>query len=386
MTLRYSDFVDYSKLDPVKKLALEIFEPTLAYPERLGINIVPQTLGMAAVGFDFSGLGDTDFILTTNVEGLGTKNAIADEMYNAVFIEKERIADELDQKKLYRGLGRDTIAMSVNDQLSIGADVFAYSDIISCGASTWFSDDMERTKQLLLGYKDAADIGKFAIPQGETPELGDVIYPDTLDLAGSSVGLIRPKSRLVTGEKIKEGDIIYGLGSSGIHSNGLTKARKIAENLPDNYFTKLSNGRTLGEELLVPTRLYLREVMAMFEGGVDIHQLQPITGHGWQKIARLPQEFTYVIEEVPEPFPIFKELIEFGKQYGFDMADSENYRKWNMDVGFIVIAPEKYEDAIAKVEKRFIGAQFQRLGHVGKGERQVIMPFKEDGKQVIYKP
>lgn len=385
MTLRYSDFVDYSKLDPVKRMALEIFEPTLVYPERLGIKVVPETLGQTAVGFDFSDIGDSDFILTGNIEGLGTKNRVADIMHGLIVTEKLKIAKQMNANGLYRGLGKDTVAMSVNDQTPSGADVFAYYDIISCGNSTWFSSSEERVRELLMGYRDSADEGKFAIPQGETPELRDVVNPDTLDLAGFSNGLIRPRSRLVTGKRIEEGDVIYGIASSGIHANGLTKARRLTDRLQEGYFTDLGDGRTLGEALLAPTRLYATPIRGMFDAGADVHFLQPITGHGWEKIARAKGQFTYVIERVPEPPLLFQKLIKWGAQNGFDVSDRENYFTWNMGIGYIVIAPETSGEIIERVATQH-GLKSHRLGYVNRGERKVLMPFSENGKQVVYTP
>ncbi|MDI6807044.1 MAG: AIR synthase-related protein, partial [Candidatus Aenigmarchaeota archaeon] len=226
---------------------------------------------------------------------------------------------------------------------------------------------------------------KIAIPQGETPELRGIINPDTLDLNGASIGLVRPKSRLITGEKISENDIIYGLASSGIHANGLSKARKIAEKLEDGFFTKLQNGKTFGEELLTPTRIYSGVIMEMFEDGVDIHYLQPITGHGWEKIARAKYPFTYRIEHIPEPPLIFQELIDYGKQHGFDVSNRENYYVWNMGVGYIIMAPAASGDHIARIAKKH-GIETYELGKVEKGPKQVIMPFEENGKPIIYVP
>ncbi|MBI2545140.1 MAG: hypothetical protein HYW22_00890 [Candidatus Aenigmarchaeota archaeon] len=386
MSLRYSDFVDYDKLDPVKRMALEMFEPTLVYPERLGIRVVSSTLGKTAMGFDFRGVVDTDFILTSNVEGLGTKNKIADEMYATVLAEKRKIADAMGEKRLYRGLGQDTVAMSVNDQLAIGADVFSYNDIISCGNSSWFSTDMERVSELLQGYRDAADAGQFAIPQGETSELRDVVFPDTLHLAGSSIGLIRPPSRHVTGDRIQIGDIIYGLESSGMHANGIAKARRITEKLKNGYFTELGKNKTVGEALLATTTLYSRAVMAMLDAGVDIHYLQPITGHGWEKIARPRKQFTYVIERLPPVPSLFRALIEWGSKNGFDMSDKENYFTWNMGIGYVIIAPESTREAVLTTARDKCGISTHILGYVAEGDRQVLMPFSENGKQVAYTP
>lgn len=385
MTIKYSDFVDYSKLDPVKRMALELFEPTLAYPERLGIKVIPETLGQTSVGFDFSGIGDSDFILTGNIEGLGTKNRIADNMYSILITEKIKIAEGLNAPQLFEGVGQCAAATSINDQTPLGADVFSYYDIISSGDSSWFSQNEERTWYLLHGYRIVADNGKFAIPQGETPELRDVVNPDTLDIAGFSNGLIRPRSRLMTGIAIQIGDVVYGLESTGIHSNGLTKARRLAVKLPNGFFTYLGNGQTLGEALLVPTRIYSRPVISMLDAGVDIHYSQPITGHGWEKIARAKGQFNYVIERVPEPPLLFQKLIEWGAQNDFDVSDRENYFTWNMGIGYVVIAPEKDGEKIEKISNEF-GIKTHKLGYVDNGERQVVMPFSDNGKRVVYTP
>jgi len=375
MGIRYSNFVDYTKLDPVKKMALEIFEPTLKYPERLGLKIVPESLGQTAPIFDPSGIGDLDFLIVgPNVEGLGTKNLVADGMYKEI-AEKKRITEYLDVKKLYRGIGQDTAAMPVNDISAVGADPFVYCDIIACGKSSYF-DDLERTRELLLGYRQAADSGQFAIPQGETPELPGIVNSETLDLAGASNGLIRPKSRFITGDKLQEGDIIYGFASSGIHANGLSKARKIAEKLPEGFFTKLSNRKNLGEELLTPTHIYSKPIMELFKF-MDIHFLQPITGHGWKKFMRAKKPFTYVIENVPEPSLIFQELIDFGRQHGFDVSDRENYQVWNMGVGYAFMGSKFDVDAIRKAIRRVYDIEVYELGHVEKGDKKVVIKPKD---------
>jgi phosphoribosylformylglycinamidine cyclo-ligase len=375
MGLRYSDFVDYSKLDPVKKMALEIFEPTWKYSEeKLGLRLLPESMGQTAPIFDPSGIGDLDFLIVgPNVEGLGTKNLIADGMYKEI-LEKKRIAENLDVRKLYRCIGQDTAAMSVNDILAVGADPFVYCDIIACGSSSWFND-LERTRELLLGYRQAADLGRFAIPQGETPELPQVINPETLDLAGASNGLVRPKSRYITGDKLREGDVIYAFSASGIHANGVSKARKIAEKLPEGFFTKLSNEKTLGEELLTPTPIYSRAVMELFKN-MDVHYLQPITGHGWKKLMRANKPFTYVIENVPEPPLIFQELIEFGKQYGFNVSDEENNQVWNMGVGYAFYGPKVNVDSLRKEIRKVSDLEVYELGHVEKGDKKVVIKPK----------
>ncbi len=365
MGVKYSDLVDYSKLDPFKRKALDLFESTCKHPEgKFRIKVMP--MGETAAVLDFL---DYDFMLAFNVEGLGTKNLIADNLYREL---KEKM--KIGAEKYYRYLGQDVIAMSVTDLVAVGADPIVYADMISSGDSRWF-DDIARVDELLHGYKVAANLAGLAIPQGETPTLSGVIYPETLDLAGSSVGIIRPKSRFTYGQKISEGDIIYGLPSGGICANGVSKARKIAEKLPEGYFTKLPNGKELGEELLTPTPIYVRPIIEMFEVGVDIHYIPVITGHAWRKIARARFSFTYVIENVPKPPVVLSSLIEFGKQYDFDVSDYENYQVWNMGVFIGLIVPKGDKEKMLQVAKRH-RIELYELGHVEKGERQVMIKPK----------
>lgn len=366
--MRYSDLVDYGRLDPVKREALKVFSSTFKNPERLRIKAAPA--GETASVLDFL---DYDFMLAFNIEGLGTKNLIADEMYR----KSKRRGDKEGKSaaRYYRYLGQDTLAMSVTDLVAVGADPIAYVDAIASGDSRWF-DDAERMKELLKGYKVAADKAGCVIPQGETPTLAGVVYPETLDLVGSSVGIIRPKNRFSIGQKIMVGDAIYGMASGGICANGVSKARAIAEKLKEGYFTELSNGKALGEELLKPTPVYVRPIIEMFEAGIDLHYISPITGHGWRKIARARFPFTYVIEDVPKPPLIFSSLIGWGKRLDVDVSDRENYQVWNMGVFITLTAPKRDEDKIIGICGKHKIRVF-KLGHVEEGDRQVVIKPKK---------
>lgn len=367
--LRYSDLVDYGRLDPVKRMALEAFASTFKNPERMRIKVAP--VGETSAVLDFL---DYDFMLAFNIEDLGTKNLIADEMYR-----QAKRKGSGNAARYYRYIGQDTLAMSVTDLVAVGADPIVYADAIATGESKWF-DDVERAKELLNGYRVAAEKAGCAIPQGETPTLSDIVFPETLDLVGSSVGMIKPKERFTYGQKIATGDAIYGLSSGGICANGVSKARAIAGKLNDGYFTKLPNGRTLGEELLTPTPIYARPIIEMFEAEVDLHYISPITGHGWRKMARARFPFTYTIDYVPEPPLVFSALIEQGKKLGFDVSDEENYQVWNMGVFIALIAPKEDEDKITRIGKKH-GAEVYKLGRVEKGERQVVIK----PKRIVYK-
>ncbi len=350
--MKYHQFVDYTKLDPVKAAALEKFSETIEHPKRLGIRIVPETLGEPAVALDFL---KSDFLLAFNVEGLGTKNKIADAMSQDA---------RGKSYKYYESIGQDTVAMSTNDLLAIGADPIVFGDIISSGDSNWF-DGAEKPRALLEGFRKAANELGIAIPCGETPTLKGIVCPDTLDLAGASVGIIQPKSRLIVGKNIREGDAIIGLESSGIHSNGVSLARKVAESLPEGYFTQLPSGKILGEELLKPTVLYTRPVIGLLEKGIELHYLAPITGHGWKKIMRAKKPFSYEIDFVPAKGELFEFL-----QYHAKIPDSEAYYTWNMGIGYVVIAPEESVSAIEKQCSKH-SIKTWKLGTVKKGEKKV---------------
>lgn len=364
MGFKYSDLVDYARLDPVKKMAMEIFASTFAHSERLSVRVV--SVGETAAVLDFL---DYDFMLAFNVEGLGTKNLIADEMHL-----KSKLMGSVDVGRYYRYLGQDALAMSVTDLIAVGADPIAYVDAIASGDSRWF-DDEERARELLSGYKLAADRAGCAIPQGETPTLPGIVLPGTLDLVGSSVGIIRPKQRFTYGQKITRGDVVFGMSSGGICANGVSKARAIASKLKEGYFTRLPTGKTLGEELLRPTPIYVKPIMEMYDSGVKIHYISPITGHGWRKIARARFPFTYRVEHVPDPPSIFSELIKWGKDLGFDVSDEENYQVWNMGVFIVLIAPREDQDRITKISEKH-GAEVYTLGYVEEGDRQVVIKPK----------
>jgi phosphoribosylformylglycinamidine cyclo-ligase len=373
MIRRYADIVDYDRLDPVKRKAMSTFASTLMHPERLRIRVLPSG-GTAAV-LDFL---DYDFMLAFNVEGLGTKNLIADAMYREITAKAE-LAKKFQSGRLYSQLGQDVVSMAVTDLVAVGADPIAFADIIASGDSSWFKDE-ERLDSLLEGYKVGAERAECAIPQGETPTLSGIVSPETLDLGGGALGIIRPKSRLVDGHNITPGDTIYGLPSHGICANGVSKARRIAEQLTQGYFTRLPDDRTLGEALLEPTPIWARPIMDMLDAGVDIHYISPITGHGWRKIARAPTPFRYIVEHLPDTPPVFQFLVENGKKLGFDVSNQENYQVWNMGIFIVLIAPKDAGLTIAREANRH-GCHVHVLGHVEKGEKEVVI----EPKKILYK-
>ncbi|MCX6820332.1 MAG: AIR synthase-related protein [Candidatus Adlerbacteria bacterium] len=254
-------------------------------------------------------------------EGLGTKNLVADAMY------------KLTGKSFYDYIAQDTVAMIVNDMITTGALPLSVAMHLAVGESSWF-DDTRRSSDLITGWKNACDMAGCVWGGGETPTLKDMLLPGVALLAGSAVGLVKPKGRLIRAENIRHGDRIILIESSGIHANGLTMARKIAEKLPRGYLTKLPDGRTYGETLLDPTHIYVRFVEACLDAGVDIHYAVNITGHGWRKLMRAPQPFEYVVQHLPDKLPIF----DFIQKHG-PVSKEEMYGNFNMGAGFALYIP-----------------------------------------------
>jgi len=369
MGMKYSDIVDYDKLDPFKEECIKRFRLTLANPNRLGISIVPESIGETAVAIN---LGFGDFYIAFGVEGLGTKNMIAEAM-----AEKIKIGQGLglEERTLFSGIGQCEMAMTLNDLSAIGASPIAFEPIVATGSSDYLTNK-ERIAGLIDGFERGAQIAGVAIPGGETPTLKGIVYPNTIDLAGGSLGIIRPRSRLTVGNELTEGLAIYGVESSGIQANGVSLARKITEKQEKGYFTRLPSGRTLGEALLTPCVIYSPFVEALFENGVDVKYIQPITGHGFAKIMRKKMQLRYVINHLPEPPEEFKFMQKAGP-----VDDDEAHRVWNMGVGLVVIAPK--EDWIKFGETaQNCNLNSYMLGYTEKGEREVVLAQKN----ISYKP
>ncbi len=373
MAMKYSDIVDYDKLDPYKEKCIRRFRDTLVYSQKRGVRILEETLGETAVAID---TGDPKQYLAFNVEGLGTKNRISETMGDMlrIFMIVSRAYGvshgmDINQKtrQLFSGIGQCGEAASVNDLCGIGALPFLYAPIVATGSSDYLTDP-NISDGLIEGFERAASLASTGIPCGETPTLQSVVYANTIDLAGASLGIINPRERLCIGAGLKPGLTIYGVASSGIHCNGLSLARRIVERLPDGFFTKLPSGRMIGEVLLTPTKIYAGLIQALQEEEAEIVYGQPVTGHGFGKIMRKKKDLCYVIEDVPEPQEEFKFLQEYGP-----IDVEELYRAFNMNVGFVLIAHHSQGAKIMRAGDRS-GNQIFELGPVKRGKRSVKIP------------
>lgn len=347
--------VNYDAMDPFKRKAIQAAISTVENIRRLGFAVRMESYGESA--FLLESTDDVPYILAHVEEGLGTKNLVADAMYALT-------------GKVYDGhLAQCTIAMIVNDLVTQGAYPLSVAMHLAVGTSDWF-DDVDRTDDLILGWKQGCNLARCVWGGGETPTLKGIVVPETVLLSGSAIGVVKPKGRQINSKNIKHGDAIVIIESSGIHANGLTLARKIADKLPEGYLTKLSDGRTYGETLLDPTHIYVGLVEDCVDAGVDIHYAPNITGHGWRKLMRATQPFTYVIDTLPTQLPIFDFLQKHGP-----VDDQEAYGNLNMGAGFALYVTESDVEKVLVVAKQ-LGFRALAAGHIENGDKKVVIKPK----------
>lgn len=251
-------------------------------------------------------------------EGLGTKNLVADAM------------EKLGRRGFYRNIGIDTVATMVNDLITVGAMPVSIAMHAAVGDADWFADQ-RRAAELADGFAEGCRQANAVWGGGETPTLRGIVNPETIVLAGSALGRIRPKPLRITGN-VRAGDAILFLASSGVQTNGLTLCRTLADRLPQGYLTHIpGDSRPYGEVLLDPSIIYVRYLAALQSAGLNPHYAVHVTGHGWRKLMRLTEPFVYRITEIRQPHPIFRFIMTHGP-----VAEREAYATFNMGVGFAV--------------------------------------------------
>jgi len=296
-----------------------------------------------------------------NVLDLGTGRGIA--ISTDGVGSKVLIAQQLDK---YDTIGIDCIAMNVNDVLCVGAEPLSLVDYLAVEAL-----DPVVMAELAKGLAAGAETANVTIPGGETAQLPDSVCgtrPGSgFDLVGTCIGDVELE-RIIAGQRMQPGDVILGLRSSGIHSNGLTLARRV---LFDQAKLGLGShadelGRTLGEELLEPTRIYVREVLEMLAAGLRVTGLAHITSDGLLNLPRLHADVAYVVEQLPQPPPIFAMIQRLG-----GIGDAEMFKTFNMGVGFCVILHADDVQRAREIAKQY-GVASMVLGHVEADPRRRV--------------
>jgi phosphoribosylformylglycinamidine cyclo-ligase len=313
-------------------------------------EILSVTHKMLAVGKVTSGFGHyaglvklANETIALHADGVGTKVIVA-QMMNK-----------------FNTIGIDCVAMNVNDVICVGAQPVALIDYIALRhPNEWLLQEIAK------GLVKGAQQSKMAIVGGETAVLRDIIAGDgenAFDLAGMVMGVVRSKP--ILGDKIKPGDIILGVQSSGLHSNGYTLARKVLlskYSVDDNADHLV---QTVGEEMLIPTRIYVRPVIETLNKRIGVHGLANITGGGFTKLHRLNSHVRYVFDNLPAPTGVFKQI-----QVDGNIESNEMYRTFNMGVGFCVVASKASTDDIISVFEKH-KMHCEAVGKIEKGKGEV---------------
>ncbi|MGM9749570.1 MAG: phosphoribosylformylglycinamidine cyclo-ligase [Candidatus Cryptobacteroides sp.] len=265
--------------------------------------------------FDLSSLGVKEPILVSGTDGVGTKLKIAFAM------------DKHDT------IGIDAVAMCVNDVLAQGAEPLIFLDYVAIGHNI-----PEKVEAIVAGVAEGCRQAGCALVGGETAEMPGMYSDGEYDIAGYTTGVVE-KSRLIDGSKVKTGDVLVGIASTGVHSNGFSLVRKIVADagLPLDLKVEEFGGRTLGETLLTPTRIYVKQVLDVIRN-CDVHGVAHITGGGFdENIPRILHKGQGIeIEEGSwEILPVFRMLEKWG-----GVPHREMFNIFNMGIGMVLAVDE----------------------------------------------
>ncbi|MGH8613007.1 MAG: phosphoribosylformylglycinamidine cyclo-ligase [Gammaproteobacteria bacterium] len=272
--------------------------------------------------------------------------------------------------KKYDTIGIDCVAMNVNDIICVGARPLTLVDYIACRRP-----DPELLEQIGHGLAAGAREADISISGGEIAQLPDMLAEheggNTFDLVGTAIGIV-DLEQIVVGQDLEPGDAVVGIESSGIHSNGMSLARKAFEGKFSvaSIFDELD--RTLGEELLKPTYIYVPEVRTLLDQKIPVKALVHITSDGFLNLTRVLSRVGYTLDQLPDPHPIFSLIQEHGK-----VSDGEMFFVYNMGIGFcVVVAPVDVARVLTAVTSH--GKKAQVIGQViDDPEERVFIPQRK---------
>ncbi len=263
-------------------------------------------------------------------------------------------------------VGIDCVAMCVNDIICGGASPMFFLDYIACG-----KNDPQRIAQIVAGITEGCRQSECALVGGETAEMPGFYPVDEYDLAGFSVGIVDEK-KIIDGSKLACGDVLVGLASSGVHSNGFSLVRKVfdIENADLKTPREDLDGKSLGETLLTPTRIYVKAVKSLLKNGIDIHAVSHITGGGfYENVPRMMKEgLTAEIRLDSFPcLPIFQLIQKAG-----NIPQRDMYNTYNMGIGMILALPEAQARKALELLGE-AGEQAYIIGKVTEGDDGVVL-------------
>jgi phosphoribosylformylglycinamidine cyclo-ligase len=299
------------------------------WPAPGALGAVKLDIGYFANVIDIGGIG-----LAICTDGVGSKTIIAQ------------------MTGRYDTIGIDCVAMNVNDVICVGARPLSMVDYIAVENA-----DADMLGAIAIGLAAGAKQAGISISGGEISQLKDVIRG--FDLIGMAVGVV-PLDRIITGRDLAPGDVVIGLESNGIHSNGLTLARHVlferARLSIDHVFPEL--GIPLGKELLRPTFIYVPEILDIIEQVPTVRALINITGDGLLNLPRVDATVGFEIDDMPPAPPIFRLIQQYGA-----VGNAEMFEVYNMGVGFCVLVAEKDRAATLSILQRH-GRRAQVIGRV----------------------
>lgn len=340
--------VDYDTLDAAKRVALGAAAATSAVPARRGARLEDASRGEPATLVELGGLR-LGFVL----ECLGTKSMLA------------RAYEAATGEDRFDAIGYDTVAAVVNDCCCIGALPVVVNAYFATGSASWYEGS--RAASLVEGFRRGCEDAGAAWGGGESPTLSGLVAEDGIDLAGSAIGVVPEGRPALLGEALAPGDEIVLVTSTGLHANGASLARKVAEGLPGGLTHRLPSGEVLGEALLRPSPCYVGLVEALLADGAGLHYASHVTGHGLRKLMRARRALTYVVRDLP---PVPEVLAFLADGAGLDARAA--YATFNMGAGFaLFMAPGEGEPAAARARELGHGALV--AGTVEAGERKVVL-------------
>jgi phosphoribosylformylglycinamidine cyclo-ligase len=266
----------------------------------------------------------------------------------------------------YDTVGIDCVAMNVNDVICVGAEPVTMVDYVAVERA-----DSELLSQIAKGLFEGAKLANVSIPGGEVAQIREMIRGPvpgkSFDLVGTCVGTV-PLDRILYGQHIAPGDVIIGIRSSGIHSNGTTLTRHVLlekQNWKlDRHIPEL--GRKLGEELLEPTHIYVPPAIDLLKSDIAVKAFAHITGDGFLNLLRADSTVAYVIDSFPEPHAIFQLIQSAG-----DISNEEMFQVYNMGIGLCaVVNPEGVEDALRLIRQH--NFQCQPIGFIESSPEKVV--------------
>jgi phosphoribosylformylglycinamidine cyclo-ligase len=341
--------VDYSTLDAGKRSALTEALATSQLLAASGGRALDESRGEPAFVFEAAGR-----LLAFVVEGLGTKSIIARQVEQQLGV------------SLFGNVAYDTVAAIVNDLCCVGAVPLVVNAYFATGSSDWY-ERRDRHDGLLAGWRAGCVDAGATWGGGESPSLPGLVEPRDIELAGSAVGMVPDGRAAILGADLEPGDEIVLVASSGLHANGSSLARLVAERLEDGYRTPLPSGRPLGEVLLDRSVVYAGLVRALLASAVDLHYLSHITGHGFMKLMRPRRELTYRVNWLPE----VPEVLEFLVQQA-DMSPGAAYATFNMGCGFAVYCAAGAGEQVVRIASG-LGLQAGVAGTIEEGPRRVLL-------------